>query len=90
MDTSKAPHRVNTEAADWVKWSQFKSTQPVNTDPVEFASLQHQRQVFRNFLRQRQVNLIDIFNSQTFTKLYSFSTDTFDKTSKVREQTLDP
>lgn len=63
MDTSKASHRVSTEAVDWAKWSQFKSTQPTNTDPIEFDSLQQQRQVFRNFLRQRQVNTPYIVNS---------------------------
>ncbi|CAG9765709.1 unnamed protein product [Ceutorhynchus assimilis] len=55
MSKSKAPHRLSTDASEWAQWSEFKTTQSVNEDPVTFANHQEQRNAFKNFLQQRQI-----------------------------------
>lgn len=40
-----------------MKWSQFKEVQPINEDPVSFVNHQAQRNAFKTFLQQRQVNV---------------------------------
>ncbi|XP_066142375.1 putative ribosome-binding factor A, mitochondrial isoform X2 [Euwallacea fornicatus] len=54
MTTSKAFHRTTNEE-EWTQWSQFKSTQSNNKNPVNFNSVQERRKAFKTFLRQRQI-----------------------------------
>ncbi|XP_066262311.1 putative ribosome-binding factor A, mitochondrial [Euwallacea similis] len=54
MATSKASHR-STDGEQWAHWSQFKITQPINKNPINFESMQEQRKAFKAFLRQRQI-----------------------------------
>lgn len=54
MSVSQASHR-SVDTSEWVQWSEFKTTQAVNEDPVTFGNHHEQRTAFKAFLLQRQV-----------------------------------